>query len=62
MRSVFLVLLLANLVVFAAQFQSVQDFVFGAKAASAPTQVNAERLRIIRDTSASPRPSPTPAS
>ncbi len=50
MRSLFLVLLLANLLVFAAQFNAIRDLVGGARA-PAPVQLNAERLRIIRDTS-----------
>ncbi len=48
MRSLFLVLLLANLLVFAAQFSTIRDLVLSRKT-STPTQLNAERLRIIRD-------------
>ncbi len=50
MRSLFLVLLLANLLVFAAQFNAMRDLVRGARTPP-PVQLNAERLRIIRDTS-----------
>ncbi len=54
MRSIFLILLLANVVLFAAQFAAVREFVTGTQTLSAPTQLNAERLRIIRDTSNRP--------
>jgi hypothetical protein len=56
-RALFLVLLLANLLVFAAQFDVVRNLVFfwDAPAAPRPAQLNAERLRIIRDTSTLPR-------
>ncbi len=54
MRSLFLVLLLANLLVFAAQFEVVRELVW-APSSVHPAQLNAERLRIIRDTSATPR-------
>jgi hypothetical protein len=50
MRSLFLVLLLANLLVFAAQFNAIRDLVRTTKAVP-NVQLNAERLRIIRDTS-----------
>ena len=50
MRSLFLVLLLVNLLVFAAQFNAIRELVMTTKAAT-PVQLNAERLRIIRDTS-----------
>lgn len=54
MRSLFLVLLLANLVLFAAQFDVVVDLIRDRPVPRAD-QINAERLRIIRDTSALPR-------
>ena len=60
MRSLFLVLLLLNLVVFAMQFDTVKHLVVGASAPARPQQVNAERLRIIRDTSGRTR-TPLPA-
>ena len=53
MRSLFLILLLANLLVFAAQFKTIRELVTSARPA-APVQLNAERLRIIRDTSGRP--------
>ncbi len=65
MRSLFLVLLLANLLVLAAQFDVVRELVSGARPEPPPAQLNAERLRIIRDTSLPPRApvnaTPTPA-
>lgn len=55
MRTVFLLLLFANLVFFAGQFDVVRDVVRDAlHEPAAPVraaQVNAERLRLIRDTS-----------
>jgi hypothetical protein len=51
MRSLFLILLLANLLLFAVQFTAVRNFVTGTQAAAPASQTNAERLRIIRDTS-----------
>ena len=57
MRSLFLILLLANLLFFAIQQNVFGDLVHESRDASRPASVNAERLRIIRDTS--PRiPSP----
>jgi len=53
MRSVLLILLLANLILFAAQFDVIRDFVRDRPPVRAD-QVNAERLRIIRDTSNRP--------
>lgn len=52
MRSLFLALLLANLLFFALQFDVIRG-VFGDAATKPvrPLQVNAERLRIVRDTS-----------
>ena len=47
MRSLFLVLLLANLLLFAIQFDAVHDLLFGART-SAPQQIAAEKLRIVR--------------
>jgi hypothetical protein len=60
MRSLFLVLLLANLLLFAWQFDVVRALVSTSEHTAIPTQVNAERLRIVRDTSAMPRPPATP--
>ena len=54
MRSLFLLLLLANLLLFAVQFAAVRDFVTGTRAAPRAPQINAEKLRIIRDTSNRP--------
>ncbi len=51
MRSLFLILLLVNLVAFAIQFDVVRGFVTDT-VTTRPTQLNAERLRIVRDTSA----------
>lgn len=51
MRSLFLLLLLANLVVFAAQFPVVRRAVAGGDGDARPAQLNAERLRIIRESS-----------
>lgn len=50
MRSLLLILLLANLVLFAAQFDVVRDMARD-RPTPRPDQVNAERLRLIRDTS-----------
>lgn len=57
MRSLLLILLLANLLLFAAQFDVVRDL-FRDRAAPRADQVNAERLRIIRDTSTLPSVAP----
>ena len=57
MRSLLLILLLVNLVLFAAQFDVVRDLIRD-RPAPRPDQINAERLRIIRDTSALPRVAP----
>ena len=54
MRPLFLILLFANLVLFAAQFDVVRDAV-SDRPSPRPEQINAERLRIIRDTSTLPR-------
>lgn len=51
MRSLFLALLLANLLIFAAQFDVVRELVWKPKALPHPSSLNAERLRVIRDTS-----------
>lgn len=51
MRSLFLILLLANLLVFAAQFTAVRAFVTGTQVTPRAAQLNAEKLRIVRDTS-----------
>jgi hypothetical protein len=56
MRSLFLILLLANLLVFAAQFEDVRALLATSKPPPHATQLNAERLRIIRDTSTTARP------
>ena len=50
MRSLFLILLLANLLVFATRFDAIRSLVQDT-AARRPPQLNAERLRIVRDTS-----------
>ena len=57
MRTLLLLLLLANLIVFAGQFTVVRRALLGDSGAR-PPQVNAERLRIIRDTSVRPAVSP----
>ena len=54
MRPLLLILLLANLLLFAAQFEVVRDAI-SDRPAPRPEQINAERLRIIRDTSTLPR-------
>ena len=51
MRTLFLILLLANLIVFAAQFDVVRSLVYASDRIAQPPQLNPERLRIIRDTS-----------
>ncbi len=61
MRTVLIVLVIANLIVFAAQFAVVRRAVLGDDSASRPVQLNAERLRIIRDTSVRPVAPPAPA-
>jgi hypothetical protein len=61
MRSLLLILLLANLILFAAQFDVIRDLVVD-RPAPRPDQLNAERLRIIRDTSSLPRPASRDAS
>lgn len=60
MRSLFLILVFANLVLFAAQFDVIRDLVRDQPAPRSD-QINAERLRIIRDTSALPRAGPREA-
>ena len=66
MRSLFLVLVLANALVVAVQFEAVRDLIGTNPHPARPAPLNAERLRIIRDTSATPRPAappqPAPAS
>ena len=52
MRSLFLILLLANLLFFAVQQNLFGDLVHETHDASRAEALNAERLRIIRDTSA----------
>jgi hypothetical protein len=62
MRTIFLVLLLANLLLCAWQFDVVRNLVWKPEHAPVPVQMNAERLRIVRDTSALPRaPAGAPA-
>ncbi len=64
MRSLFLILLLANLLFFAVQLNLFGDVVHESHGASPPEPLNAERLRIVRDTStgiAPARASPTSA-
>lgn len=56
MRSIFLALLLANLLLVAVQFGPVRDLLTGTQATPRAAQVNAEKLRIIRDTSNRPTP------
>lgn len=56
MRSLFLILLLANLLFFAAQFTAVRALVAGSGVAPRASQMNAEKLRIVRDTSSQPMP------
>ena len=60
MRSLFLILLLANLLLFAVQFTAIRDFVTGTQATARASQLNAEKLRIVRDTSVRPG-APAPA-
>ena len=59
MRSLFLTLLLVNLLTFAAQFDVVRGLLPGGTPTVRAPQINAERLRIIRDTSVRPAPAPT---
>ena len=63
MRSLFLILLLANLLFFAIQFKVFGDLLHEANDASFAAPLNAEHLRVIRDTSvrAQPTARPTPA-
>ncbi len=51
MRSLFLILLLANLLFFAIQQNVFGDLVHESHDASRPEPINAERLRMVRDTS-----------
>ena len=60
MRSLFLILLLANLLLFAAQFPAVRSLVMNEPSTPRASQLNAERLRIIRDTSGRPAPAAAP--
>lgn len=62
MRSFFLLLLLANLLVFALQFTAVREFVTNTRNVPRTSQLNAEKLRIIRDTSNRLTAPPAPAS
>ena len=61
MRKLLVLLLIANLVALAAQFTVVRRAIFGDANAARPAQLNAERLRIVRDTSARAVSAPTPA-
>lgn len=54
MRTLFLLLLLANLIVFAGQFGVVRRAILGDDSATRPAQLNAERLRIIREPAVRP--------
>lgn len=47
MRSLFLILLLANLVFFASQFDIVRAVVTGRTTAVRPVQINGERMRLV---------------
>ena len=51
MRSLFLLLLLANVLLFAAQFTPLRTLVTGEQETTRASQLNAEKLRIVRDTS-----------
>jgi hypothetical protein len=57
MRSLFLLLLLANLLFIAVQFNVFGDLVHEPHDTSRPPPISAERLRVIRDTSARALPS-----
>lgn len=61
MRTLFLLLLLANLIVFAGQFAVVRRALVGDDGTARPSQLNAERLRIIRETSVRPATPAAPA-
>ena len=61
MRSLFLILLLANLLFFAVQLNVFGDLVHESHDASRPEPINAERLRVIRDTSVRAQPATTRA-
>ena len=61
MRSLFLVLLLANVLLFVGEFDVVRDVVWRPDRPPIPEQINASQLRIIRDTSALPRGPAMPA-
>ena len=54
MRTLFFLLVVANLIAFAAQFAVIREIVSDRTAAPRPAQLLPERLRIIRDTSARP--------
>ena len=56
MRSIFLALLLANLLFVAVQFDAVRELLTGIRDTPRAAQMNAEKLRIIRDTSIRPTP------
>lgn len=58
MRSLFLLLLLANLVCFAVQFDVVRSVWHVPEQPDRPAPINAERLRLIRDTSSRPALAP----
>jgi hypothetical protein len=61
MRSLFLILVLANALVVAVQFEGVRELIGVNAHPARPAPLNAERLRIIRDTSTTPRTAPAPA-
>ncbi|MEO8938851.1 MAG: hypothetical protein ABI277_04160 [Burkholderiaceae bacterium] len=54
MRSIFWLLLLANLFCFAIQFDFVRNVWHEPNRKERPAQINGERLRLIRDTSSRP--------
>ena len=56
MRSLFLILLLANLLFFAVQFNVFGDLVHESHGVSPSEPINAENLRVIRDTSLRAQP------
>jgi len=62
MRSMFLILLLANLLFFAIQFNVFGDLVHESHGALPAAPLNAEHLRVIRDTSLRNQPATRPTS
>jgi hypothetical protein len=61
MRALFLILVLANLLLLAAQLPAVRSLVTNEPDTPRPSQLNADRLRILRDTSSLPAPAAAPA-